>query len=348
VKKIYYFLWLICINVWISSAHASDHNEPDLLSIFFADRSGSGADIYGLFAYPTVDGQALNLIMTLAAIPSPGVFDGNSVQRIYLLPGTVPGLGDLQVLKDLAQHPNPSSFGGYVKKLLSDPGGILSGIAGQGNKIPANQDSIPEVRISYSKDGKWAKVEFINFLDTKFPVVIAKSNGPELQENQLITYQSGTERIMPLIGGIPQTPGLVPDPGSATNSIKVFVGGRDDPFFADVGGFLRSVNFAAAIVPDNNYQFTWKGKISYLASAAEKELGRRAKHLVEPDERKSVLYNGVDGRMGQNANAICLQIPLKRIVKDLVKNRVLYTWAESFLTKEGHKKLAPPTWKAPQ
>ena len=113
----------------------------------------------------------------------------------------------------------------------------------------------------------------------------------------------------------------------------MFVGGRDDPFFSDIGGFFRSINFKAALTA--NDEFTWKGEIGFSQKRWEKEQFGRRKRLLDRAEKRGV-YDGSDLRLGNNINALVFQIPISMIVTDPGNERLVYTWAESYLTAEAY------------
>jgi hypothetical protein len=306
---------VVCANVF-----ATDHNEPDLLNSFYRDRDGSGADIYHIFAYPNKSGDKLNLILTLAPVPETGKFDPESVQRIYLCPAARPALTKTEdeLIQGMAEEKSfVQKFKKYKKEVL-DPivegvGPIL--IGRDVNSLPIDQAMCPEIMAEYSRNGLRARITFKNFHFDRGGTqeqTVVESNGAQSEVD--------TKKIRHVQG------------------IDVFVGGRDDAFFVDLGGFFRSMNWASAL--DKDREFIWEGGISYLDSSAKKESYSRAKRLLDR-EKSEIVYNGVDSRAGNNINALAFSIPLRRLTDDTKRNRILRVWAESFLTENAYNKIAP-------
>ncbi len=317
-------------------ALATDHNEPELVSAFYSDRDGSGADVYGLFGYPTDDGSALNIILTLAPVPKSGTFDVNSVHRVFLVPAKTVELNadaflsefknpnegaslfraitDLNPFDVLIKSPSRlTSFEKHIIKPIAENISKLMKLGLKGNNLPFGQSEFPEILARYSQDGTWAKIEFRNFLlgtgtETGTASVIAKSNGNETDSAKLKMYE--------------------------THGIRTFVGGRDDPFFSDIAGFFRSINFAAALKP--NEDFTWKGDISYREKRWAKELNGKRKRLLDRNPHHEGVYDAKDWREGNNINALVFQIPLDRLLVNRKDERLVYVWAEGYLTKEAY------------
>src|SRR5262249_5799865 len=119
-------------------------------------------------------------------------------------------------------------------------------------------------------------------------------------------------------------------------SIKVFVGGRDDAFFNDLPGFFRSVNYAPQFyhvphtmpdlpglkIPNKFLQIEGNDLFNY--DPAQPDWGHGPKRDLPPGpltwsgnrfKREAngnfrFVYSGRDARAGQNCNAIILELPL--------------------------------------
>ena len=333
--------------------YATDHNEPELLSAFYSDVNGSGADIYGLFGYPTEDGLFLNVILTIAPIPSTGIFDPNTVHRIYLMPGRVLAVEAQEVINEivdpkwdgilfsafsesvalLAKPILPglipkSTFEKRIIQPIVESAAQLFDLGINGNNLPIDQKSFPEIIAVYNTKGTWANITFKNFYlngptdRVGNATLLAKSNGIETDPNKLKLYNF--------------------------HDIEAFVGGRDDPFFSDIAGFFRSINFAAALEidevnqktgePSKKDDFRWKGRISRRASAENKEQDGRIKHLIDRRAATGV-YNGQDWRAGNNVNTLAFKIPVKYIIGNHPEHRLVRMWAEGFVTEETYHQL---------
>jgi hypothetical protein len=336
-------------------AAATDHNEPDLLSGFFNDRDGSGADIYGVTAYPSADHRFLNFAFTLAPVPETGRFDPNSVQRIYFMPATRHAIfdADLAKLKQLREGILVElTTHGITKKWRSDVIEYIDTFADKvldpvraaitpairqalaTDQMPPDQRLFPEIRLQYSRDGGWARVVLRNFADG----APGTDKLQRLSDNEVfVDLKSSGDAAEP-------PPDSVLETGGA-DGLKVFVGGRDDDFYADIGGFFRSINWLGAVStyvdPKDQGNFVWNsGSASWTDSTARKETNDVPKRLVDRG-RKVGMYNGHDWRIGNNVNAVVMQIPMTMfaLAKDQDQLRI---WAESFLVDEAFKRINCP------
>jgi hypothetical protein len=295
---------------------ATDHNEPDLLNSFYRDRDGSGADIYHVFAYPSKDGEKLNLVLTLAPVPDTGRFDPNSVQRIYLRPSVPPKIkfadfeGKVNLKNRLPTPRTMKAYSEHVIKPIIDSVSDLASLSLEANNLPINQTRYPEIMATYSNNGMKAKLIFKNFLiNDPVSEIIVNSNGKETNPAKLEIYDH--------------------------YGIKIFAGGRDDAFFNDIAGFFRSINWRSAL--GKNDEFVWEGGLSYRDSPEAKETGKKVKQLIDRRNNEGV-YNAKDLRILNNVNTLSFEIPIKLITgrRNEEKFRI---WAESFLTEAAFNKI---------
>jgi hypothetical protein len=146
-------------------------------------------------------------------------------------------------------------------------------------------------------------------------------------------------------------------------SIKVFIGGRDDPFFNDLPGFFRSINYAPQFyhVPhtatgkrelpipktllelEGNTLFNYDPKNPQLGQTTKADLPAGPltwsgnKFLKDKDGNYRFVYSGKDARAGKNCNAIVVEVPLAFITKSPKANRIVNAWGESWVEKAAHK-----------
>ncbi len=182
------------------------------------------------------------------------------------------------------------------------------------NNLPIDQKMCPEIMATYSNNGMRAKITFKNFH-------FAKATGWW----QVVVPSNGARAAV--------------DPQKLRNveGIDIFVGGRDDAFYVDLGGFFRSMNWSSAL--DKDREFIWEGGVSYLDSSEKKEAYNRAKRLLDRDKME-IVYNGADSRAGNNINAIAFSIPMERLTKNLSRDRIIRVWAESFLTESAYRTIS--------
>ncbi len=147
------------------------------------------------------------------------------------------------------------------------------------------------------------------------------------------------------------------------DSIKAFIGGRDDAFFNDLTGFFRSINYAPQFyhVPhtmtgarelpipktllelDGNDLFNYDPANPNFGNGVKKDLppgpwtwkGNRFKKDANGNFR--FVYSGKDAQAGRNVNAIILEIPLTFLTGAPAENRIVNTWGESWVLKAAHK-----------
>jgi hypothetical protein len=196
-----------------------------------------------------------------------------------------------------------------------------------------------EVRVTFNKDNQ-AKVDFIGFPGGDFSRVI--------DTNKVVDIKS--------------TDG---------NTIKTFIGGRDDAFFNDLPGFFRSINYAPQFyhVPnamkdkrelpipktlielEGNTLFNFDKNNPDLGITVKKDLPKGPltwksdKFLKDESGNYRFVYSGKDAQAGRNINAIVLEMPLKFLTKTPVQDRIVRTWGESWILKASAKAKAIPDQK---
>ncbi|HVT57811.1 MAG TPA: DUF4331 family protein [Thermoanaerobaculia bacterium] len=147
------------------------------------------------------------------------------------------------------------------------------------------------------------------------------------------------------------------------HSIKIFVGGRDDPFFNDLPGFFRSINYAPQFyhvphtMPDKrelqipktlielegNTLFNYDPKNPELGQTTKADLPAGplawsgSKFLRDENGNYHFVYSGKDARAGKNCNAIVVEAPLDFITTSPKVNRIVNAWGESWVMKAAHK-----------
>jgi hypothetical protein len=208
--------------------------------------------------------------------------------------------------------------------------GFLSYLEGVKNKyLSVLQPS--EVRVTIDQNNR-ANLRFLNFAGGSFSVVV--------DANQSVILQS-----------------------PAGQSIKVFIGGRDDAFFNDLPGFFRSINYAPQFyhvphtMPDlrelkipktfleleGNDLFNYDPAQPDWGHGPKRNLptgpltwnGNRFKRDANGNFR--FVYSGKDARAGQNCNAIILELPLAFLTNTPSEHRIVNTWGESWVLKAASK-----------
>jgi hypothetical protein len=198
------------------------------------------------------------------------------------------------------------------------------------------------IRVTFDKDNR-ANLDWVNFPGGDFSTTV--------DTNKVVTING-------------------PD-GSA---IKTFIGGRDDPFFNDLPGFFRSINYAPQFyhVPhtassdmrethipktlielEGNDLFNFDPKEPMLGQGVKKDLppgpitwtGKKFKKDKKGNYR--FVYSGKDARAGKNANAITFEIPLKYLTKSPDTDRIVNIWGESWVLKAAHKVSSIPDNEPP-
>lgn len=186
-----------------------------------------------------------------------------------------------------------------------------------------------EIKVSFN-DKNQAKVDFIGFPGGDFSEVV--------DTNQILTLKS-------------------PD----GHSIKTYLGGRDDPFFNDLPGFFRSINYGPQFyhipvtmkkdhrefaIPktllelEGNTLFNFDPNNPRHGQGVKLDLPADAsltwsgdKFLKDKEGNFRFVYSGVDAQAGFNVNALIFEIPLAFITKSPMEERIVRTWGESFVLK---------------
>ncbi|GGL94913.1 hypothetical protein GCM10010129_43460 [Streptomyces fumigatiscleroticus] len=157
-------------------------------------------------------------------------------------------------------------------------------------------------------------------------------------------------------------------------TIRVYVGGRDDAFFNDLPGFFRSINYAPQYyhvphdspaelreVPIPKTLLELEGNTYFNYDPAQPEWGHSEKRDLpsEPmtwtgdrfakdaDGNYRLVYSGKDAQAGKNVNCVVLEIPLGYLTHDPDQDRVVDVWAESWVRRAvGKVPLVPddPLW----
>ncbi|MGB7933362.1 MAG: hypothetical protein WCH04_14240, partial [Gammaproteobacteria bacterium] len=193
-----------------------------------------------------------------------------------------------------------------------------------------------EVRVSFNKENR-ARIEFIDFPDGDFSEII--------DTGKVETIES-------------------PD----GQSIKAYIGGRDDAFFNDLPGFFRSINYApqfyyipramkdkrempipkTLIELEGNKLFNFDKDKPLLGQGVKEDFPEDSpawngkKFLKDENGNFRFVYSGKDAQAGKNVNAIILEIPLKFISKIPETERIVRTWGESWVLKASGKIAAMP------
>lgn len=157
-------------------------------------------------------------------------------------------------------------------------------------------------------------------------------------------------------------------------TIKAYLGGRDDAFFNDLPGFFRSINYGPQFyhipatrskemrefpIPktllelEGNTLFNYDEKNPQLGKTVKMDLPPNAsltwsgnKYLKDKDGNFRFVYSGEDARAGQNINALIFEIPLSYITNKPTTDRIVRTWGDSYVLKASSKvpKYAPSMW----
>ena len=200
-----------------------------------------------------------------------------------------------------------------------------------------------EIRVTFSEDNR-AKVDFLGFPEGDFSKVV------DTGKNLTITTPAG-------------------------HVIKTFLGGRDDPFFNDLPGFFRSINYGPQFyrIPDtdpmdrrelpipktlleieDNILFNYDPEEPQHGRTVKFNLARDAKLTLNAKRFKTdeqgnyrLVYSGRDAQKGRNINGLVFEVPLAFITKKPQKDRVVRIWGESWVSKASSKiaHYAPSVWQ---
>jgi len=143
------------------------------------------------------------------------------------------------------------------------------------------------------------------------------------------------------------------------NTIKAYVGGRDDAFFNDLPGFFRSINYAPQFyhikqsqtdlreLPIPKTLVELEGNKLFNFDPARPNHGRGEKFDLPPgaptwngkaynkDAQGNFrfVYSGGDAQAGKNVNAVILEIPLSFLTANPERDRIVNAWGESWVRK---------------
>ncbi len=208
--------------------------------------------------------------------------------------------------------------------------GFLTYIDGIKNKYESILKPF-EVRVSVDANQK-ASIRFINFPGGSFSEVIDTNEVKELK---------------------------APD----GQTIKVYIGGRDDAFFNDLPGFFRSINYAPQFyhVPhtmtdvrelkipktllelEGNDLFNYDPNLPTWGHGLKKDLPSTPLTWTGDRFRKNAdgnfqfVYSGKDAQAGKNINSVILELPLSYITTTTDEHRIVNVWGESWVRKAAGK-----------
>jgi hypothetical protein len=291
----------------------ADHNDPNAVNSIFADIDVSAADLYDLFGFPSDDaagGEKVVIALTFASVPTTGVLDTDMLYRILISTGS-------RIVHHDSQDHSLTALLGYfeaVKEKYLGP------------------SKAAEIRVTVDPSQR-ATLTFIGFPGGTFSTAI--------ETNKVLSAAT-------------------PD----GHTIKVYIGGRDDAFFNDLTGFFRSINYAPQFyhVP---HTMTWARELKIPKTLLELE----GNHLFNHDPNDPTwgyghnkrdlpdgpltwngdkfrrdqngnyrfVYSGTDCQAGKNVNAVILEIPLAFLTRSPERDRIVSTWAESWVLKAAEK-----------
>lgn len=140
-------------------------------------------------------------------------------------------------------------------------------------------------------------------------------------------------------------------------TVRAYFGGRDDPFFNDLPGFFRSINYSPQFYDIEQSRFdeaetpipktllelegnSWfnfdpensqHGQGVKLPDPGEPFTWDGDRFLQDEDGNYRFVYSGRDAQAGINVNALIFEIPLTAITESPATDRVVRTWGESFI-----------------
>ena len=157
-------------------------------------------------------------------------------------------------------------------------------------------------------------------------------------------------------------------------SIKAFIGGRDDAFFNDLPGFFRSINYGPQFyhvphdapmdlreLPIPKTLLELEGNTLFNFDPAKPTHGQGLKLDMPAGPHKwtgdkfakdkngnfRFVYSGKDAQAGRNINAIILELPLRFLTASPNDDRIVNTWGESWVLKASSKVETIPDDRAP-
>ena len=307
---------------------ATDHNEPDYLNSIFKDVKPDASDLYGVFGYPQdgSDGKRVVALMTFAPAPAAGKFDKEVVHRMLMVPASRLDVPDITEIANAASDPM-GTFQRVMDVINKDVGEV-----GRNLTISLRNGNMTEFRIKYGKNKAGADAARVTIFSPHLQV----DNKPvtiEVEANKVTTYNT------------------------QYGDIKIFIGGRDDPFFTDLGGFFRSINYLPALEAPGtkgpNHCFpqeqagSEKGSLcpNFSVNTQPREANRVKSVVIldqngefarEPDNKLRGVYSGTDSRANLNANAIAIEFPTAVVVPDNNPSlRQIRIWGEGYRRKPG-------------
>jgi hypothetical protein len=293
------------------TSHSADHNDPNAINSIFSDVPRNGADLYDLFGYPTqstAGGERVMVAVTFAPMPDTGVLDPDLLYRLLFSPGgrVVAPAAEERSLKAVLDY-----FDAIRTKYLTV--------------------KPYEVRVRVDRANR-AKVDFLDFPGG------AVSQTIETNKTATLKAPDGSE-------------------------IKVFVGGRDDAFFNDLPGFFRSINYAPQFynvpqaktdtreLPIPKTLLELDGNVLFNVDPQKPTHGQGLKldlpqgphtwngtgYKKDANGNYRFVYSGKDAQAGLNVNAVIVELPLGYITKSPQTDRIVNTWAESWVLKASGK-----------
>lgn len=303
--------WMLNLLLVSVTAYAADHNDPNAVNSIYADVPVSGADLYGIFGYPSEDrsnGEAVVVQLTFAPIPKTGVFDRDLMYQIHL--DASPRISDYRGKEDL------ESMITYLESIKD---------------TYFNFDA-PLIKVTFNAENQ-ARVDFLGFPGGDFDRVL------ETNRVTVIETPDG-HKIKAFIGGrddpfFNTLHGFFRSINYAPQFYKVSVADYqtlaelpipktlleledNDLFNYDPAHPLhgKGVKFD---MPPGPYQ--WKGK------AFKKDQNGNFRFV----------YDGQDARARLNVNSINFEIPLSFITEEPNKERIVRLWGGSYILKASSK-----------
>ena len=289
----------------------ADHNDPNAVNSIFSDIDVSAADVYDLFGFPSddrSDGEKVVIALTFASVPEAGIFDHDMMYRILVAPHerVVKPEGDfsLDAWLEYLDAIKDKYFGGR---------------------------NAAEIRVTTDDDNR-VHASFTDFPGGDFSAVV--------EANEVLTLE-----------------------GPKGHSIKTYFGGRDDAFFNDLPGFFRSINYAPQFynVPhtmpelrelkipktllelEGNHLFNYDPDKPLLGRGEKEDLPdgpltwNGDRFLKDANGNFRFVYSGEDAQSGRNVNALVFEVPMSFLTDDTDENRIVNTWAESWVLKASSK-----------
>ncbi|HEX5057447.1 MAG TPA: hypothetical protein VFX02_13250 [Gammaproteobacteria bacterium] len=156
-------------------------------------------------------------------------------------------------------------------------------------------------------------------------------------------------------------------------TIKAFLGGRDDAFFNNLHGFFRSINYAPQFfkIPAASYKtlaelpipktlLELEGNDLFNYDPAHPMHGKGEKYDLPPgpyewkgdrfkkdaDGNFRFVYDGEDDQAGRNINTLSFEIPMAFMTESPQAERIVRLWGESYVLKASAKiaHYAPSWW----